>query len=96
MHLVAELFNQETQDVGTVSVVIDDENPNIPIGRRHRLHSFRQPTALVMPKSQVINAAPCASSRLVRNGRQDFLYLLETGGLDQMVIEPCFLGALTV
>ena len=54
MHLVAEFFNQQAQGVRTVSVVINDQNPKSLLGRRHRLLSFRQSTALVMPKSQVI------------------------------------------
>jgi hypothetical protein len=60
-------------------------------GHPHRLLSFRQPTALAMPRSQVIIPAPSASNRPLRDGRQDFLQLLEAGVLDQVVIEPCFL-----
>jgi hypothetical protein len=51
---------------------------------------------LLVLKSQVIILAPWASSRLFRNGRQDFLHLLETDGFDQVVIEPCFPRTLTV
>ncbi len=91
MHLVAEFLNQQTQGVSAVAVVINYENPKSLLGRRHKVLSFREPTALVMPEPQVIIAAPWASRRLLRDARQDFLHLLELGGFDQVVIEPGFL-----
>jgi hypothetical protein len=96
MHLVAELLKQQTQGVSAVSVVVNHENPKTPLCRRHGRLSSRQPTALVMPKSQATILALWASSRLLRDGRQYFLHLLETGGLDQVVIEPRVPRALTV
>ena len=35
VHLVAEIFHEQTQSVSTVSVVINHENPQSFFGRRH-------------------------------------------------------------
>jgi len=53
-------------------------------------------TNFCLVKPRMTKLAPWESSHLLRDARQDFLHLLEVGGLDQEVIEPGFLRTLPV
>ena len=97
MHLVAEFFNQQTQGVCTVSVVINDENPKSLLGRRHRLLYFASVHGFGYAESHTIIAAirghQVAFSETVAKICCTFL---KRSRLDQMVIEPGVLRTLAV
>src|SRR5438128_16733 len=91
MHLVAEFFNEQTQGVSTVSVVINHENPQSLRARRHPAFLSPSPASVShrtrtvgvkspSPRRSPRFVAPCRSRRALPGGDRTPL-LANAGGL---------------